>query len=157
MQRLIPLLGLAIVLAACGDGSAANTALSSTTASATSSPATSAVSTTHPTTTAPPTTAVSPTTAQGVVDVAVELSGGSVEITMAGAPVERRVRVEIGAAVRIEVTADVSDEVHLHGYDLLAHVSPEAPGVIELVADIPGIFEVELEGAHDLLFELEVS
>jgi heme/copper-type cytochrome/quinol oxidase subunit 2 len=71
--------------------------------------------------------------------------------------VDRRVAVETGDEVRIEVTSDVADRVHVHGYDLFADVGPGMPAVIEFKADIPGIFEVELEDSHGLLFELEVS
>ena len=62
-----------------------------------------------------------------------------------------------GDRVRIIVHADVSDEVHLHGYDLHADVTPEQPARIDLVADVPGVFECELESAGIPLFELEVS
>ncbi len=67
-----------------------------------------------------------------------------------------RARVPLGSEVRLTVTADISDEVHLHGYDLRAPLSPEAPSIVEFTADIPGIFEMELEGGHLLLLELEV-
>ncbi len=67
-----------------------------------------------------------------------------------------RARVPLGSEVRLTVTADISGEVHLHGYDLRAPLSPEAPSIIEFTADIPGIFEMELEGGHRLLLELEV-
>lgn len=61
-----------------------------------------------------------------------------------------------GDRVRILVDADVSDEVHLHGYDLMADVTPDEPARIDFVANAAGVFEVELEGAGKLLFELEV-
>ena len=61
-----------------------------------------------------------------------------------------------GDRVRIVVDADVSDEVHLHGYDLMADVTPDEPATIDFVANAPGVFEVELEGAGKLLFELEI-
>ena len=62
-----------------------------------------------------------------------------------------------GDRVRIVVDADVSDEVHLHGYDLMADVTPGEPARIDFVANAPGVFEVELEGAGKLLFELEIA
>ena len=62
-----------------------------------------------------------------------------------------------GARVRIIVHADVSDEVHLHGYDLMSDVTLEQPARIDFVADVPGVFECELEDAGIPLFELEVS
>jgi hypothetical protein len=61
-----------------------------------------------------------------------------------------------GDRVRIVVDADVSDEVHLHGYDLMADVTPEDPARIDFVANAAGVFEVELEDAGELLFELEI-
>jgi hypothetical protein len=62
-----------------------------------------------------------------------------------------------GDRVRIIVHADVSDEVHFHGYDLHADVTPEEPAQIDFVADVPGVFECELEDAGIPLFELEVA
>ena len=62
-----------------------------------------------------------------------------------------------GDRVRIIVHADVSDEVHLHGYNLMSDVTPEQPARIDFVADVPGVFECELEDAGIPLFELEVS
>jgi hypothetical protein len=62
-----------------------------------------------------------------------------------------------GDRVRIIVHADVSDEVHLHGYDLMSDVTPEQPARIDFVADVPGVFECELEDAGIPLFELEVA
>ena len=62
-----------------------------------------------------------------------------------------------GDRVRIIVHADVSDEVHLHGYNLMSDVTPDQPARIDFVADVPGVFECELEGAGIPLFELEVS
>jgi hypothetical protein len=61
-----------------------------------------------------------------------------------------------GDRVRIIVHADVSDEVHFHGYDLSADVTPEAPARIDFVADAAGVYEVELEGLGEPLFELEI-
>jgi hypothetical protein len=61
-----------------------------------------------------------------------------------------------GDRVRIVVVADVSDEVHLHGYDLHADVAPGEPGRIDFVADAAGVFECELEEAGKLLFRLEI-
>ena len=43
-----------------------------------------------------------------------------------------------GDRVRIIVHADVSDEVHFHGYDLMADVTPEEPARIDFVADAAG-------------------
>ena len=61
-----------------------------------------------------------------------------------------------GDQVRIIVHADVSDEVHLHGYDLMADVTPEEPARIDFVANAAGVYEVELEGLGEPLFDLEI-
>jgi hypothetical protein len=78
------------------------------------------------------------------------VTGGKVETA------ERRVRIAAGDPVRIRVEADVADEVHVHGYDLTKPVAPGKPATIEFAADLPGVYEVELEAAKRKLFELEV-
>ena len=65
--------------------------------------------------------------------------------------------VALDEPVRIEVSGDREDEVHVHTYDLVEEVTPGQPAVIEFTADIPGVHEVELEGSHLLLFELQVQ
>jgi FtsP/CotA-like multicopper oxidase with cupredoxin domain len=64
--------------------------------------------------------------------------------------------VEQGARVRLTVRADVTDEVHLHGYDLFADVAPGRPGRISFTADDPGEFEAELEALATPVAELRV-
>jgi hypothetical protein len=64
--------------------------------------------------------------------------------------------VTLGDSVRILVHADVSDEVHFHGYDLMADVTPDEPAVIDFVADAAGSYEVELEDLAEPLIELEI-
>ncbi len=155
---------LAVALAAgCGDGATTTsgpgtTLPPSTTAPDTTAPATVTTTTTGaPTTTTtvpPPTTTRPPattTTEDGVTRIAVEFAGGEV---VGGF---RQLEVDSGAPVELTVTADVADEVHVHGYDLFADLAPGVPAVIEFAADIPGIFEVELEGAGAQLAELVVS
>jgi hypothetical protein len=55
------------------------------------------------------------------------------------------------------VTSDVADEIHVHGYDLSTDVEAGGTAEVKFVADVPGIFEVELEEAVIPLVELEVS
>lgn len=59
--------------------------------------------------------------------------------------------------LRIIVYSDEVDEVHLHTYDIQIAVGPGAPAVIEFVASIPGIFEIEFEKAGSLIAELRVG
>lgn len=72
-----------------------------------------------------------------------------------GGPLD--VQVELGSEVEIVVFSDSADEVHVHGYDLFFNVTTEEPLRITFDADIPGIFEIEMEGARLLIVELEVS
>jgi cytoskeletal protein RodZ len=65
--------------------------------------------------------------------------------------------IEQGAQVVLTVRADVTDEVHLHGYDLTAEVAPGQPGRITFRADDVGVFEAELEELGIPIAELSVS
>lgn len=82
----------------------------------------------------------------------------AIRIRVAGGEVSGPGEVEVaqGSRVEIEVEADVTDEVHVHGYDLLATVTPERRAKIGFRADATGVFEVELEGAGLVLLELRV-
>jgi hypothetical protein len=83
--------------------------------------------------------------------VRVRVAGGLVQ------GVEDTVDVAVGEKLTILVRSDAADEVHVHGYNLFDDVGPGQQAEIELTADIPGVFEVELEDAHLLLFELRVQ
>ncbi len=82
----------------------------------------------------------------------------SVEVA-GGAPVggHQRVEVDFGSVVAVTVTADTTEEVHVHGYDILRAVSDGHPAHFAFTAEIPGVFEVELEGSGRLLLQLEIS
>lgn len=67
------------------------------------------------------------------------------------------VEVAVGERVLLEVTSDVADEVHVHGYDETVEVTPAAPARVEFVADLPGSFEVELHEQGLLLTQLRVG
>lgn len=68
----------------------------------------------------------------------------------------RRARLERGERAVLIVRADVSDHVHLHGYDIMRDVSPGTPARIRFRATIPGRFEVELEDRRLQIAQLEV-
>lgn len=76
-----------------------------------------------------------------------------------GAPVGgyQRVEIDLGSVVALRVTADTSDELHVHGYDILREVSDGHPVHFAFTAEIPGVWEVELHGSGRLLVLLEVS
>lgn len=66
------------------------------------------------------------------------------------------VEVSVGDHVELRVSADVSDEVHVHGYDVLQAVGPDDPATLSFVADVPGQFEAELEKHRQTILELRV-
>lgn len=68
-----------------------------------------------------------------------------------------QVAVPLGNTVRLFITADAPDEVHVHGYDLTLDLAAGVPGELTFVADVPGIFEVELHESEQLLCELRVE
>lgn len=120
-----------------GDESAGGTTTATTTA-------------TTPTATAPTTTQSPPTAPSGPQRISVVVAGG----TVAGGA--RTVPVEQNTELVLVVRADVTDEVHVHGYDVMQDVAPGAPARIALRATIPGRFDVELEDRKLRILELEV-
>jgi heme/copper-type cytochrome/quinol oxidase subunit 2 len=111
-------------------------------------------------TTAATSTSVGPSSSSRATTTTAGFSGVLVQATVTGDNVQtasRRVRVDIGEKVRIRVQADRSEEVHVHGYDLKADVAPGRPAVLDFTADVPGVFEVELEQSTLKLFELQVQ
>ena len=150
MRRTPRLAGIALaaaaLLVACGDDddTGGGTSSSDTTASTASTATTSGdgSSTTTATTAAP------------------EPEGTVLEVVVTGGAVESGARdeqVSLGDEVTIRVTADVADEIHVHGYDLVADTAPGQPADITFVADIPGQFEVELHDAGLQLLNLIVA
>ncbi len=85
------------------------------------------------------------------VEIDVSIKDGAVK------PEARRVTVTEGTRVRLVITSDVADEVHVHGYDIEQEV-PAGPMVtIPFVADRNGVFEVETHESGLQLLQLEVS
>lgn len=68
-----------------------------------------------------------------------------------------RATVHQGDRVVVAVTSDVSDEVHVHGYDLKANVASGKPARISFVANIPGRFDIELESRSLQIGDLTVQ
>ena len=86
--------------------------------------------------------------------------GQRIEVTVAGGQVSGdtgRVPVASGEQVTLVVTSDAADEIHLHGYDLSAALSPGTPAEVVFDATVPGVFEVELHEAGTVLLTLQVS
>jgi hypothetical protein len=68
----------------------------------------------------------------------------------------RRVRLERGDRAVLIVRADVTDHIHLHGYDIMRDVSPGRPARLPFHATVPGRFEVELEDRSLQIAQIEV-
>jgi hypothetical protein len=126
LLAVVALFGAGLLLASCGgDDEASDTTTTETT-------------TTERTTTEITTTTTSPPLDENkVVTVVIENGvpkGGIVRKT-----------VDLGDRVILVVRSDVSDHIHVHGYDLMRDVTPGRRTRLAFRAAIPGRFEVELE------------
>jgi hypothetical protein len=145
MRRLLAIAVLALVavlaVPACGgdDDEADQSAGDTTTEAETTTEATTTEVTT--TTTAEP---------SGPVKIRITYRDGKVSGDTGTVPIEK------GADVQLMVRADVEDEVHLHGYDLAAEVSPGRPARINFEASDAGRFIAELEHLHLHIVTLRV-
>ena len=105
-----------------------------------------------------PTSTVSPSTSESLSPSPEPEPEPVIDVTFRNGEVRGPTEFTVGQGdrVRIVVRADVSDHVHLHSYDLMADVAPGRPARIQFVANVPGVFECELEDAGTLLFHLEI-
>jgi hypothetical protein len=108
---------------------------------------------TIPTTTDTPTTTTTETTTELEQPTVVRVR------VVGGVPKGGIVRktVEKGDRVVLVVTSDVSDHVHLHGYDLMRNVAAGGTARIRFSATLPGRFEVELEDRGVPIADLTVQ
>jgi hypothetical protein len=83
-------------------------------------------------------------------EIVVEVRDGKVR------PPTRRVKVAQGAVVRLLVTSDVADEIHVHGFEVAQKLPAGQQATIEFTADQTGLFEVETHESHLQLVQLEV-
>jgi FtsP/CotA-like multicopper oxidase with cupredoxin domain len=61
----------------------------------------------------------------------------------------KTIRADRGDTVRIVVSSDAPDEIHLHGYDIEREASPGKPARFNFKADAEGAFELESHAAED--------
>jgi hypothetical protein len=165
---LAVLLALLVLAGACGrgdkndDGGKAATTTSSTTTGSGSGTGTTGDG--SATTAAGGSSGATTTVAgNGATTTAVPNGGeseGVIELTITGGNVEggvRRAKVKQGSQVTLRVTSDVSDEIHVHGYDLKLDLTAGQSSDLTFLAKIPGVFEVELEQRGKKVLELEVG
>ncbi len=62
-----------------------------------------------------------------------------------------------GEEVRFKVDSDVSDEIHMHGYDIMKDVKAGGSVTFDFPATIEGVFEAELEDRKEQILELTVN
>jgi len=67
------------------------------------------------------------------------------------------IQLQQGEVVTLKVTSDRNDELHLHGYDLHAHLQAHTPATLSFKADRSGRFDYELHQAQVALGVLEVQ
>jgi hypothetical protein len=99
-------------------------------------------------------------TAEPEIEPASPDKGVVIKATVADGKVKARsdeFEVPLGERVEIAVTSDQDNEIHVHGYDVFKMVPAGETVRVSFTADIPGVFEVELEGGHLTLFELRVQ
>ena len=148
----LPAVLVAALLAGCAGTSPSGTASPS---ASSSSPAATSPGAASPTGTALPSTpgkaSTSPVPAQSeVTQLTLTVSGSKVT---GDTPL---VQLRTGQAVRLVVTSDVADEVHVHGADVSQDVEAGGTAVLEFTQRSPGRFEVELESARRVLTRLQV-
>ena len=97
---------------------------------------------TSPTATAPSAPKPPPDGSDPVRTTRIRLVGHAVEGGV------KSIEVEKGERVRIVVTSDLADDIHVHGYDIEQPVGPGAPYAFTFRADIEGIFEIESHQAE---------
>src|SRR5213592_2932334 len=69
----------------------------------------------------------------------------------------KKITVNKGDPVRFNVTSDVSDEIHVHGYDFHKDVKKGGSVSFDFPAKIDGIFVIELESRSEQIASLEVQ
>lgn len=102
----------------------------------------------------------SPTAASAAPSSAPAFDGTVVTVDVAAGEVEtesKRVKVDQGAEVRLVVTSDETDEIHIHGVDDYVDLPAGQTVTYDFTASVPGTYEVELHDAGTVLFSLQVQ
>ncbi len=82
-----------------------------------------------------------------------------IQVDKSGKPVGgvAQLSVNKGEVILFTVDSAVSDEVHLHGYDIAKEVEAGGSVTFTVPATIEGVFEAELEQHHEQILELTVN
>jgi heme/copper-type cytochrome/quinol oxidase subunit 2 len=87
-------------------------------------------------------------------------SGGPVVINVVGGKPQggvQKITVNKGQPVRFKVVSDVSDEIHVHGYNFHKDVKKGGSVSFDFPAKIDGIFVIELESRGEQIASLQVN
>ena len=106
--------------------------------------------TTKTTATTPPATTTTPS-ATAPAGPVIRVKGGQ---PVGGV---KDITVKQGDTIRLTVTSDEPQEVHMHGYDVAKEAAPGAPARFVVPATINGVFEVELEKTAVQIAKLTVE
>ncbi|MEV4496335.1 hypothetical protein AB0J84_11595 [Micromonospora arborensis] len=139
----------ALLVTGCGQGDDPSGATPSAAATSAAPPS---AATTAPASAASPTPSPSASASTPVVDREIVVTIAKRRVS----PPTGRITVDKGKLVRITVTSDVADELHVHGYDLGARLPARTPASVEFRADKTGLFEVETHETELVLFQLVV-
>lgn len=67
------------------------------------------------------------------------------------------ISAEKGETVRIDVTSDTADELHLHVYDIKKQLKPGKRTRLKFKADVEGVVELELHSTGTAIAEITVE
>jgi hypothetical protein len=76
-----------------------------------------------------------------------------------GRPVGGMADIQVNKSdiVRLDITSDDAETIHVHGYDLETQVAPGRPAHLRFVAKIDGRFEIESHTTETQIGELTVN
>jgi hypothetical protein len=83
-------------------------------------------------------------------EIVVEVTNGKVS------PPTHRVKVSKGTQIRLRVTSDKADELHVHGYNFEKELPAGQQVMLDFTADQTGLFDIELHESDLQLAQLEV-
>ena len=154
--------GEAVTTAEVAEHLEPTTAVPVTVAQTTAAPASSSPTTAAPPSSAPVTvvpTTEAPVTVAPTTEAPVSADDSVIDLVVIGNELEggaRRQSVPLGEEITVRVSGTSTDHVHVHGYDLFIDLA-DGSGELTFLADIPGVFEIELEGSGTLLVQMEVK
>ena len=106
------------------------------------------------------TNATTPTTTSGTETTTTPAQPAEKTVVVSGGkPVGGVQKLEFtkGDRIRFVVKSDVSDEVHVHGYDIPKDVKAGGSVSFSFPANLEGVFEIELESRKEQIAELRVN